>query len=577
MGWTLSYHLFPLFATGAVSLTLLLIVWRSRAKAGAVSLFVVLFGVLGWTAISIVQIASNDVALIGLGDLLQMLFIPLTSVGFFVFAATYTNSNRFLTRRVLAVAVSVPVLTGAVVLTQVFGLHSLLYSSLGTRTANTLGRTLVLPNSDIGPWFIVHSVHSYTLVFIGALLLIRSAIDSWSVYRGQAIVVLVAVTAPISMNVLRLSGLTEIDYTPFGFGITAIAIAWGLFRYELLDLVPVARDTVIEEMRDAVIVLDPEGRIADANEAARPILGNPDDTIGMDAASVLPFDPVPHLVDPDGGWQELTLDHDGQSVHYRLESTRIRDRRGKQTGTLLVLQDITEIKHREQQLRETSEELEILNRVVRHDIQNDMNVVAGHAQILEESIDDETASAHVEPIRRNSEHAIELTETVRDLLKSVTGDADLDLEAIDIRWTVEEEVKKARQTHDEATFSLDTTDEQVFVYANSMLSSVFKNLFSNAVRHSDVDEPQVTVAMAVEDDHVRVTVADDGPGVPDDQKETVFGRGEKGLDSPGTGIGLYLVDTLVSRYGGEVWIEDNEPRGAAFVVELPTADRQTVH
>lgn len=577
MGWTLSYHLFPLIGTGAVSLTLMLIVWRSRTKAGAVSLLVVLFGVLGWTAMSIVQIASNDVALVGLVDLLKMLFIPLTAVGFFILAATYTNSNQFLTTRALAAATSVPVLTGGVVLTQAFGLHSFFYSAIETRTVTTLRRTIVLPNSGVGPWFLVHSVHSYTLVFIGALLLLRSAINSWSVYRGQAIVMLVAVTAPISMNVLRLSGVTEVDYTPFGFGITAIAVAWGLFRYELLDLVPVARDTVIEEMRDAVIVLDPEGRIADANDAARPIIGNPDDTIGMDAANVLPFDTAPHLVDPDGGWQELTLEHDGQTAHYRLESTPVCDRRGKQTGTLLVLQDITEIKRREQQLRETGEELEILNRVVRHDIQNDMNVVAGHAQLLEERIDDEELTTHIEPIRQNTEHTIELTETVRGLLESITGGANLDLKTIELCWIVEEEVDKARQTYDEATVSLSAPDEQVFVFANSMLSSVFKNLFSNAIRHNDTENPEITATVTVENGHVRVTVADDGPGVPDDQKETVFGRNQKGLDSPGTGVGLYLVDTLVTRYGGRVWIEDNEPRGAAFVVELPTTDRQTPH
>jgi signal transduction histidine kinase len=70
---------------------------------------------------------------------------------------------------------------------------------------------------------------------------------------------------------------------------------------------------------------------------------------------------------------------------------------------------------------------------------------------------------------------------------------------------------------------------------------------------------------------VTVRIADNGPGVPDERKESVFGKGEKGLESDGTGIGTYLVKTLVSRYSGTVWVEDNEPGGAVFVVTLPIA------
>jgi signal transduction histidine kinase len=76
----------------------------------------------------------------------------------------------------------------------------------------------------------------------------------------------------------------------------------------------------------------------------------------------------------------------------------------------------------------------------------------------------------------------------------------------------------------------------------------------------------------VTEGRVVVRVADNGPGVPDDRKEAVFGRGEKGLRSTGTGLGLYLVDTLVDSYGGRVRVEDNDPEGAVFVVELPLAE-----
>jgi signal transduction histidine kinase len=104
-----------------------------------------------------------------------------------------------------------------------------------------------------------------------------------------------------------------------------------------------------------------------------------------------------------------------------------------------------------------------------------------------------------------------------------------------------------------------------------MISSVFRNLLKNAIQHNDKDTAEVTISVNNYDDTVTVNVADNGPGVPDGRKETVFGKGEQGLDSSGTGMGLYLVNTLVSAHSGGVWIDDNEPEGAIFTVELPTA------
>lgn len=100
---------------------------------------------------------------------------------------------------------------------------------------------------------------------------------------------------------------------------------------------------------------------------------------------------------------------------------------------------------------------------------------------------------------------------------------------------------------------------------------MFGNLLDNAVIHNDKESVEVSVAVEECEDRVVVRIADNGPGVPDSRKREVFGRSEKGLESPGSGLGLYLVDQLVDIYGGSVWIEDNEPDGSVFCVELRRA------
>lgn len=84
----------------------------------------------------------------------------------------------------------------------------------------------------------------------------------------------------------------------------------------------------------------------------------------------------------------------------------------------------------------------------------------------------------------------------------------------------------------------------------------------------------MTVSVDVGAEAVQIRVADNGPGVPDDRKERIFGRGEKGLDSSRTGLGLYLVQTLIDIYDGAVWVEDNDPVGAVFVVELQRSSHE---
>jgi signal transduction histidine kinase len=155
----------------------------------------------------------------------------------------------------------------------------------------------------------------------------------------------------------------------------------------------------------------------------------------------------------------------------------------------------------------------------------------------------------------------------------VAGETELPLEPVSLSETISVEVDRRREAFPDTTLTVDDVPD-VTVRANDLLASVFRNLLNNAVQHSDRDDPTVTVsADLLRGDHrVRVRVADDGPGIPPEREKEVFGKGEKGLDSTGTGLGLYLVESLVDQYGGEVWIESNDPRGTVVVVELQVAE-----
>lgn len=244
--------------------------------------------------------------------------------------------------------------------------------------------------------------------------------------------------------------------------------------------------------------------------------------------------------------------------------------KGEIDGELLVrtMRYAMERKKNERELAQRTEQLAILNQILEHDIRNDMNVVHGTGKLLRDTLDDPEKEEYVDRILDNSEHVVELTETVSTLLETITGEQDPNLEPVKAGCVLESELRKIRTSHDDASFVVEGSIPDVTVRANNMLSSVFSNLLNNAVQHNNSDDPRVELSVESRDETVVVRIADDGPGIPDDQKNGIFGRGEQGLDSSGTGIGLYLVDTLVEQYGGTVRVEDNDPNGAVFVVEL---------
>lgn len=217
------------------------------------------------------------------------------------------------------------------------------------------------------------------------------------------------------------------------------------------------------------------------------------------------------------------------------------------------------------------EKLELLNQIVRHDVRNDLTVIDGMAELADPHVAPEGAE-YLAKIQRAARNAIELTETARDFVEALHDDDEQAFEPRDIGRVVRTQVEHTGEVYHHATVEIDGDLPAVAVEADQLLSSVFRNLLTNAVHHGGEDEPSVSVSGRLEEGRVRVAVADRGRGVPDGRKETIFGRGEKGLDSAGTGIGLYLVDMLVDAYGGDVWVEDNEPTGAVFVVRLPVAD-----
>ncbi|WP_435097614.1 ATP-binding protein [Halarchaeum sp. P4] len=224
----------------------------------------------------------------------------------------------------------------------------------------------------------------------------------------------------------------------------------------------------------------------------------------------------------------------------------------------------------EREAREERERLEFMNRILRHNLLNGMNVVQARLELLEGHVDEAYAD-HRRTVATRVDDMIDLVETMRSFMKAIVEDEEHELRTVALDDVLESEVEKTRSAYDHVTVDVEDGYPDVAVQADDLLPELLENLLTNAVQHNDKDHPVVTVVTDVRDDEVAVIVRDNGPGVPDEEKPHVFDKGMKGLQSPGSGFGLYLVKEIVESYGGDVAVRDNEPEGAIFEVTLPRA------
>ena len=219
------------------------------------------------------------------------------------------------------------------------------------------------------------------------------------------------------------------------------------------------------------------------------------------------------------------------------------------------------------------QQLEVLNRVLRHDLRNGTNVIEGNAEMLQNALDDDTLETHARAIEERTAALSRVSEQARTV--NSLFDDELPTEAIcNITQLVTEVVNDISETYPDASLTIAEHDS-VHARADSRLKTALAELLENAITHNDQSTPEVTIAVRPSSgertgDWIEIVVADNGPGIPEHEQQTI----ESGEETPlqhGTGLGLWIVYWTVSLFGGEVSLEENSPRGTRVVLNLPQA------
>ncbi len=347
MSWQFTSFMIPLVASALTSATLAIFAWRRRPGPGVGPLVILLITVSAWSVMYILELGAAR-----LPDKvfwINMQYFCITAIPpiWLVFVLAYTRHERWLTRRYLLPLLIEPLLVIALVWTN--DQHGLFRSNIALHT----GTAYPIVTSDLGIGFWTHAVYSYALLLAGTALLLRTMIRAPQLYRGQTFALLLGTVAPWLGNAIYIFTDFPLDLTPMAFTITGLALTWALFRLRLLDIVPIARDVVIENLRDSVIVLDLQGRIVDLNPAAWAMLGEATrPLIGRPLPQALP-DVAEHLAPAGQARAEMTIGEGSRRSDLELHISPLSDRRGQVIGHVIVLHDITHIRQADQALRDS--------------------------------------------------------------------------------------------------------------------------------------------------------------------------------------------------------------------------------
>ncbi|MFD1634206.1 histidine kinase N-terminal 7TM domain-containing protein [Haloplanus ruber] len=560
MAWDPTLYTVVGIAAAALFFVIAAVGWRHRPEPGAKA-FLTLIAALGaWTLVYAVQLGFTTLdAQLAWQRVALAVGGPVPTL-WFLFAVQYANRDAWLTRPVLAVLLLEPALFGLLTLTNPS--HSLVWHEASLVTAGTLHAL----DLTFGPGYLLHIAYSYVVTPVGFGVLTLATLRS-TLYRTQAGLLVVGAIPPLVANAtfslgLQWGSLPPVDFTPFAFVITGPCFGLALFRFDLLERVPVARRRIVEDADDGFVVLDEDERIVMFNPTVARLLDDPvegrplQDHLpeGSDVATPTALDGT-----------TLTAVVDRQQHVYDVTCSTLLDSHDRVVGYVLRYRDVTD-RHRYEK------RLTIANRVLRHNLRNRMNIISGWARELR-TYDDPDVIAASERISATAEDLIELGSQVRLLVETADDIGDT-TERVVLRDHLEPALDRLRQCRPDVVVESDIPSSTTAVVPSAKLLVIaVENLLQNAVEHNDAEQPWVCLCVEAAGEATHVRVKDNGSGIPDAER-AVLRRGSETPLEHGSGLGFWLVHWIVTAAGGEVSFDGDDTEGSVVTLTLPsgTAD-----
>ena len=549
-----------------------------------------------WMSAHAAEISSDSLVIKSVFSSIQLSLSVTLGTAWLVFILLYLGLQKWLKISVITVLVSVCFSVFVLTITNSF--HHFIWSSVSLNNSNSFAS--LISTKNIGAWIFMS--YTYCIGVIGGGLLFRRFSKVQNIYKTQTKVMIIAAIFVATLALLDGLDLASrlqlnISSTAWVLGIGSLVVLANLSQVRMRDILPIARDSIVENLRGVLIVTDENTNIVDMNPIAQSISGQTlQQSYGIPIVELFPD--LSKYIDTSGNMKsyafQTTVDSGAQSIILDIEVTPIKDLSEKITSLVFIGHDISEIVGLNEQLtllyegekalrKELEEEIDKrieFSRVLVHELKTPLTSVVGMAELLLESNPQPPYDRAINSINRST---LELNNRISELLeltRAEVGALSIELCKINPSALVLEVINDIEPNVVSQDLVLRTEIDSELPYINGdekRLRQVIQNLLTNAVKASEAGG-EILVTATLQNDYIKVMVRDSGKGISKDDQSHIFEPyfRVKGVAEQyeGLGLGLTLSKKIIELHDGKIWVESELGKGSTFSFTLPVAYNQ---
>lgn len=496
----------------------------------------------------------------------------------------------------------IPFLTILILWTNDF--HHLFYKNYSTSNVDT----------EFGPYFNVYSIYTYGLLGYDIYRLIKSSVKNTNILSIQSLLIIVGAVIPVVVNVVGLTNLISMSIytTPISLSITILLWGIAIFKYDFLNVAPIALSRIVNQMSDAYIVLNINNEISDCNTAfekvfhidKKDIIGNDFGELNLSSKVILQksetFGNYLAKAQEDNKTYHIDAYLKDKSKYFTIEITRLISDY-KCVGILILFKDTTQHIHDMEALKNNQdilmerERLATLGQMVggiAHNLKTPIMSIAGAMDGLQDLVTEYEKSIDDSDVTKEDHHAIahDMNEWISkinsydaymsDVITAVKGQtANFSSNETD-EFSIDELLKRVnilmRHELKSALITLNVKceiDKQTTLTGNvNSLVQIVNNLISNAIQSYKGEKNQsIDLTISQKDNNIIISIKDYGCGIPEKIQKKLFSEMVTTKGHNGTGLGLFMsYSTIKGHFNGDLTFKSEVGKGSEFNIIVPS-------
>jgi signal transduction histidine kinase/ActR/RegA family two-component response regulator len=582
-------YIFLLMLTSGIGLLLGYIALKRRGIQGAIPLAILMTTISIWSFFQIMTLLVPEFEMKIMYANLRFIGVQITPIAFYALAWEYKHRTKSLKLKQYLKIMIFP----AIIFHAIWNnsLHHRFYTDVYMQDG-----ILMMKN---GPLLWVNMIYLYFFILAGLFLFVKSYQGSKFKHRQQALIIVFAAFIPLVSNLIfNLIPSMKLDLTPISFLITGLLFFYAIFHYKLLDLIPIARDLLVEEMEDIMIVLDNNHRVLDMNKKAREILLDNHtgvaDYIGLSIFSLTEHwnELTQAICNKEVTYARISFTTPSQTIYFDLSKSELFDKNGVKVGEIVDLRNITALEEALLEAKKARAAAESANKTkgyflanMSHEIRTPMNAIIGIAEMLDtEEFSKDEQKRYNQIIIKSAESLLATINDILDLSKVEAGKMELDKGTIDLAQIIKDTLEVFEISTSNRSIILGCSIDQAlpkYLQGDAVkIRQILVNLIGNSVKFTKEGKVDILLRYLGSKDGknaIEITVKDTGLGIPADKLDVIFDNFKQADSSTtrkygGTGLGLSIVKSLIELMDGSIRVESELGEGSRFIISLELED-----